>query len=464
MKVLISDPPQKEEHYDLSYPNLGILYVISNLRKHYPDIEIKYLEGQCDLKTHVDEVLNFKPDLYCISFAMWTSSLCYKTINEVKKHLGNVPILCGGAHPTSAYEEVLTQSEADYCCLGEGERAIVDIVEFIINGKPKLDEIPGIAFKKDGEIIVTKKRDLVKNLDDISMPAWDIVNFKKYSGMHIRKREPQTYISVSRGCPFDCNFCSNPVWKLNKPWVRVRSAENIADEVEYLYGKGIREIYLSADEFNVNEKWTLKVSDAIRELKHDDMYFQCNIRADIINEKIAKNFRKMNLWMAHIGIESGNQQTLEGIGKKISIEQIENACAVLKNEGIKIFGFVMLYHAWEKDGKLVYETPEQVDNTLKFCRKLLSKKLIDYMSWQVATPMRGSRLWDIAVRHNLLPGKFASTVWDQNMLLPNISKHDVKRSLRKGMILKNFYLIKNGNISIKHWSRALKNLKVIFGR
>jgi radical SAM superfamily enzyme YgiQ (UPF0313 family) len=102
------------------------------------------------------------------------------------------------------------------------------------------------------------------------------VDFAKYKGMHLKCAEPQTYIAVSRGCPFDCWFCSNPIWKESKPWVRLRGPRSIAQEVEQLYRRGIREVYLSADEFNVNCEWPVAVA---RELK------------------------KMNVWMVHIGVE-----------------------------------------------------------------------------------------------------------------------------------------------------------------
>ena len=194
----------------------------------------------------------------------------------MRERFPGMPILVGGAHPTAAWESVLRETAADLCVVGEGEAAFCDVVAHYAGcGKP-LDEIPGLAFRRDGAPFRTARRPPIPNLDSIPFPAWDLVDFAKYKGMHLKCAEPQTYIAVSRGCPFDRWFCSHPIWKESKPWVRLRRPWSIAQEVEQLYRRGIREVYLSADEFNVNCEWPVAVA---RELK------------------------KMNVWMVHIGVE-----------------------------------------------------------------------------------------------------------------------------------------------------------------
>ena len=297
---------------------------------------------------------------------------------------------------------MLSESPVDVCVVGEGEVTFCELMDHYRGPGPQLDEVPGLAFRRQGQPYRTEKRKLLTNLDEIPMPAWDLVDFRKYKGMHLRKADPQTYMVVSRGCPFDCWFCSNPVWKDNKPWVRLREPKAIADEIEYLYQRGIREVYLSADEFNVNHQWPLEVARAIQDLGHRDLWFQCNVRAVKVTEQMAGEFQKMNLWMVHIGIESGNQRTIDGLEKRIEIEQVVDACRLFRKFGIKVFGFVMLYHAWEENGELAFETPEDVERTLDLSSDLLRQKLLNYMSWQVATPYPGARLWGTARKFALL--------------------------------------------------------------
>jgi radical SAM superfamily enzyme YgiQ (UPF0313 family) len=465
MRILLADPPRKEQYYDLSYPNIGILYLISYLREHFQgELEVRYLEGQASLDDHLAAIAEFKPDIYGISFALWTARLAQRTINQVKERYPSLITICGGPQPTAAHEQVMADSAVDYCCLGEGEQTFLEFAQTVARGEQVPADVAGLARRgQGGEISLTPKRSFIKELDDIPLPAWDLVDFAKYPGMHIHQAIPQTHILVSRGCPFDCNFCANAVWKYNKPWVRLRSPANIALEVELLYQRGIREIYMTSDEFNVTEKWALEVCAALEKLGHQDLYFQCNIRADRVSPELARAFKRINLWMVHLGIESGNQRTLDGIGKHVTLEQVERACTHFQEAGLSIFGFVMLFHAWEEDGRLTWETPEDVDQTFRFCRRLLSKKLIDYMSWQVATPMPGSRLWQTARKHNLIPDKVIEDVWSQNMLLPGVCESQVKAKLRKGMLLKNFYLLKNGKINLRHVDRIGRNLRVLLG-
>jgi radical SAM superfamily enzyme YgiQ (UPF0313 family) len=331
MKIILADPPKREEKYDLSYPNIGILYLIGTLRQRFQqNIEVLYLQGNCDLEEHLKAVQEFNPNVYGISFATLVSNLAYRTINAIRNENPSLPIICGGAHPTAASEDVMKNSQVDICVLGEGEVAICDLVNYYMNENTKISDIKGIVYRNNGQLIKTEKRPFIRDLNSIPFPAWDTINFDHYLGMHLRKADPQTYVVVSRGCPFNCNFCSNPVWKYNKPWVRMRNAKDVSEEVKLLYGMGVREIYLNADEFNVSIEWAIEVCNEIQKLGYKDLYFQCNVRADKVTEELAKAFLRINLWLVHIGIESGNQKTLDGIGKHITLEQINTACRILK--------------------------------------------------------------------------------------------------------------------------------------
>jgi radical SAM superfamily enzyme YgiQ (UPF0313 family) len=467
MKVLLADPPQRERDYDAAYPNMGILYLIGNARRRFAgsDTSFEYLESQYDLAGHLDAIARIRPDLYGISYASFTSPLAHRTIAAVRERFPEIPIIAGGAHPTAAWDQVISETAVDVCVIGEGEEGFCEVVaHFAGQGKP-LEDISGIAFRREGVPYRTAKRPPIPNLDSIPIPAWDLVDFTKYKGMHLHRAQPQTYIAVSRGCPFDCGFCSNPIWKESKPWVRVRGAGSIAEEVEMLYQRGIREIYLSADEFNVNFGWPLQVAHALQELGHPDLFFQCNVRADKVNDELAEEFRKMNLWMVHIGVESGNQRTIDGLKKHIDLDQVVNACRIFQSHGVKVFGFFMLYHAWEEHGELTWESPAEVEETFRFARRLLGKGLINYMSWQVATPYPGSRLWKTALKFGLVADQHRfGDVREKAMSLPGVSEQDIRRSLRKGYIIKTWYALKSGNIGWNHVTRARQSLAVMLGQ
>jgi radical SAM superfamily enzyme YgiQ (UPF0313 family) len=274
--------------------------------------------------------------------------------------------------------------------------------------------------------------------------------------------QPNTTIITSRGCPFDCVFCANPVWKLSKPWLRLRSPANVCGEISLLYGMGIREISIRSDEFNPVLSWAVDFCREIQRLGLKDLFFQGNIRADKMTDELAREMKKSNFWMVQIGIESGNQRTLDGIGKRITLEQIVETCRLLKKYGIKVYGYIMIYHAWEEDGKFCYESPEDVDHTLNFVRKLKKEKLIDYMSFSTSTPMRGSRLFEIAKRHNMLKqGKEISDLSEFSMVFPNVSEKVMKRSRRKGLFLQLSLNLSSGRNNLADWPKNWHKVKTL---
>jgi radical SAM superfamily enzyme YgiQ (UPF0313 family) len=470
MKIILADLPKKERDYDLSYPSVALLYLIGYARKHFGEKhQFHYLEGHCTLNEHIETLRKIQPDIYGITITSPNTFLAYKTIRAVRDNFPGVKILCGGPHVTALPEHVFEHCPADICIRGEGEATFVELIKhFEGYGKP-LNEISGITYRNaDGKLAYNDKRELIRDLDSIPMPAWEFVkDFNRYSGMHFRKASPQSRILLSRGCPFDCNFCSNPVWKYNKPWVRLRSPSKIAEEVQRNYELGVREIYLEADEFNVSVDWAEQVCDSIAALGlKKDLFFHVNIRADNFTPRLAQKLAGINVWLAHLGIESGNQRTLDGIGKHIKLEQIIRACEYLKEAKVKIFGFLMLFHVWEdENGQLCWESPEDVKNTMSFTGKLLREGFIDYFSWQIATPLPGSRLFELAKRHNLLISQENYLfIRSMAMRLPGITEKDIMKAVRKGVLLKTYCALKNGNININEaWSRGKESVKNILG-
>jgi radical SAM superfamily enzyme YgiQ (UPF0313 family) len=206
--------------------------------------------------------------------------------------------------------------------------------------------------------------------------------------------------------------------------------------------------------------WALDFCREVRKLGLKDLFFQGNIRADKMTDELAAEMKKCNFWLVQLGIESGNQRTLDGIGKHITLEQILQTSRILKRHGIKVYGYIMIYHAWEEDGKFCYESPEDVDRTLAFVRKMKKEKLLDYMSFSTTTPMRGSALFDIAKRHNMLKqDKDVNDLSDFLMALPGVSEKAMKRSRRKGLLLQLWLNLFSGHNNLSDWSRNWHKLK-----
>ena len=468
MKVVLADPPALEWHYDNSYPNIGILYVLAYARQTVPDMTVHYLESGVDLRGHISYLESVRPDVYGISFSSKTFRLAQRTIGAVKDRFPNLLVVCGGSHATAMPEQVLRDTVADIIVIGEGEETFSDLLRA---SRSRMDfaDVQGIAFRKDGDVRRSTPRPLIHDLDSIPFPAWDLIDHRRYSGMHLKKQPVESSLVISRGCPFDCAFCSNPVWKQAKPWLRYRSYDNIMSEIKLLYGRGVREIYFASDEMNFSLTWANGLLDRIAALNLKDLWFQCNLRVDKMDESFVRRLREAGFWLVHIGMESGNPRVLDGLQKRITVDQIARGTCLLASAGIKVFGFMMLYNAWEEEGRFCFETSEEVDNSLRFCQSLFRKRHLHYMSWQFCTPMPGARLHGIAVRHGVLNGD-GPDVWSRfdehaiTMTLPGISQGAMQSRIRKGILMKDWYMLRSGNISLRHLWRAKENLGAILRR
>ena len=277
-----------------------------------------------------DEIERHRPRIYGISFAFLTQRVAYHTINELKRRFPEMLIVAGGPHPTSVPEMVMSESAADMVCIGEGELTLTDIVNEVIYGRDDFSQIPGLLLRTPEGTKRSGNPRAIENLDELPYMAWDRIDFSKFVGQHYCKSDRQSCIVISRGCPYKCTFCSLPVWRAAKPYVRMRTAEHIAGEVEWLYKLGVREIKIVSDEINVTLPWAKDVCRAIGELGHEDLFFQSNLRADKMDDELAHLFKRMNMWLVHLGVESANDRVLDGIEKKITVEQTERCLKFLK--------------------------------------------------------------------------------------------------------------------------------------
>ncbi|MDR0371988.1 MAG: B12-binding domain-containing radical SAM protein [Nitrososphaerota archaeon] len=454
LKVIFADPPFGRESKGEAVtesPNLGILYIIGYARERLPNVEFSYLEPFLSMDEHLQKIKEIKPDVYAISFTTPRRELSFETITKVKELGLQILIVAGGAHPTIDPQDILKNTAVDVCIQGEGEETTTELLQKIQVSHPITDIKGTVNRQKDNGV-----RSLLKDIN--FFPAWDIIDFENYD-VAVSKKKRMAYLLPIRGCPNYCTYCSNPVWKLEKPWIRQRSPENIAQEINYLYNRGIREIYLRSDTFNVDIKWCLRVCDEIKKLGLKGMTFQCNLRADKLDDELAQRLHDINVWLVHIGLESANDRVLRGIGKNAT--QADNVCTLelLKKHKIKVYGFLMLYNAWETNGKLEYETPEEVNNTLEFAKSCLRDNLIEYISWSITNPLIGSKLYDIARKYNIA---VHNVKIGNCMRLPGITEQQMVEHVKQGMILQLLNGIQKGMITKKSYKRAAqKAVKIL---
>lgn len=465
--IMLADPPSLDDDYDKAYPNLGILQLIAYTRQHTPltDDDIIFLDQFHSIEDHVRLVEEHRPMIYGLSFAFLTQRVAYKVINVLKRRFPEMLIIAGGPHPTSVPREVMERTLADVVCIGEGEMTLADIINEMIYGGRDFTRIPGLLLRTPDGPLDTGKPRAYENLDELPFMAWDRIEFSKYVGQHYSKSNKQTCIVISRGCPYKCTFCSLPVWRAAKPYVRMRSPANIAAEVEWLYRLGIREIKIVSDEINVTLPWAKEVCRAIGDLGHKDLFFQSNLRADKIDDELAYLFKRMNMWLVHLGVESANDRVLTGIEKKITVAQVEQCLKFLKKHDIHVLLFMMAFQLWEEEGELRHETTKEIRHSLWWVWKQFLLRRMDYMTWSIATPMPGAPLQEIVNRHGFRSSDQVLDNWNRNkdylgidLSSLGISERAKMFHLRAGIVSKAMFMLVSGNFD---WRRHAYRIGIL---
>jgi len=461
--ILLNAPPMIELGITGQiYPPLGILYLAAYVRESLKDLEIKILDGYKEKRRAlIKNIIEFNPDVLGISFTTQAATGAYKIINEIKERKKGIKVIIGGPHPTIMPEECLLKSKTDLVVIGEGEITFLEILRGMERGG-EVDSIIGTVVLKDGKIKRNPLRPLIRDLDSIPFPARDLIDIKKYPGYMYKKRRYDTDIISSRGCPFNCVYCSNPIWKLQKPWYRLRSPKNVVDEIEHITKNyGIKEIFDQTDEFNGSKKWAKELCDEIIR-RGLDVSWKAQMRVDNVDEELAEKLKKSGFWLGLFGLESASDSTLEGIKKRQTINQVEKTLSLMKKYQVKCFGLFMAFNVWEKEGKLYSENKEDSLRTLEFAKKLLKERNISLFGWSMTTPYPGSKLYDIAVKHGLIKKEYIGhwEFFDSGanfvMKLPDVSEKDWLEVLNAGKKLQAKLLFTSGTFNFSALSLYFK--------
>ena len=311
-------------------PRLGIALIATILNKN--GFKVK---AYCEDFAAIDYNEVKDADLVGISSITSTSTRSYKLINEIKKINPDVPIIMGGAHPTFMPEEVI-ENGSDYAVRGEGERTILELID-AIEGKINFEDVKGLSFKKDGNFIHNEDRELIENLDELPYPDWSLLeNHEEINYMPIQ---------TSRGCPYNCKFCS--VIKVFGRKYRFRSVDSVIAEIKHLLkifeGTKAKRIFFYDDNFSANRKRVKSLLNKILDQKIKMPTWFSQDRLDIAeDEELVELMAKAGCMRIMAGIESINPKTLQEYNKGQKVEGIKEAISVLHKHGIGVHGMFVL--------------------------------------------------------------------------------------------------------------------------
>ncbi len=337
-------------------------------------------------------------DLVCISTITSTALRAYAIGDRVRQK--GIPVVMGGAHPSFLPDEAL--EHADYVVRGEGDYILPELIESFERGRPHLSSINGVSFRdRDGKSIHNPDGSFVKDLDNLPDPDFGLV---------YKWRDTNLYpVSTSRGCPFNCKFCS--VIQMFGRKYRFNSVEETLRALRYVTSVSKGTIFFVDDNFAANKERTKAIlRNTIQEGIHTK--WSAQVRTDVAKDsELLRLMADSGCDTVHIGFESVNPKTLEAYNKKQGLKEIVNCIHSVKDHGINIHGMFVLG-----------ADTDDVD-TIKKTADFAIKHGIDTVQFMMLTPLPGT--------------PFFFEMKDSNRLLhTDWSKYDAHHAVFRPVLMK----------------------------
>lgn len=422
MKILLLSPLIARTKVD---PPVGLCYLQSYLdSKGYTESKIFHTYKSYDeVKSFITE---YKPDVVGISCLTVHRGSSFKLAKLAKEINPNIKVVFGGCHSTFMWKQIMENFDfVDYIVIGEGEITFYELVRAIDKKLPTKD-IKGIVYKEDGKTIRTEDRPFIENLDDLPFPSWRDVDFNDFAipdpPMH-HFRERKASIVTSRGCVFNCGFCSTThFW--TRRW-RARSAKNVVDEIEWLVKEhNVRFFSVSDDIFALDIDRVIDICKGIIERKLDVKWY-AETRVDRMSKEMFEWMKKAGCFLVQFGVESGSDKMLNNINKGVTSKQVAYAIKCAKEAGLKTDMLLMVGN--------IGETDETVDETIK----LIDEVKPDVVVVSITQVFPSTRLYEIAKQQNFI----SDDHWLSDKTAPVYTyENDLKKLLSWRLkIIKSFY-------------------------
>jgi radical SAM superfamily enzyme YgiQ (UPF0313 family) len=371
MKKVALVYPGKNPSLAISEP-LNIGYIASYLEKN--DVKVKIID-QLAGQNVKKEIENYRPDLVGITGTTAVIPDAYDVADMCRKN--GILTVIGGVHASSLPKEAL--QHADIVVIGEGEKAMLDIVN-----------------KKIKSGIVSPP--YVKNIDEMPPPAWHLMQMEFY--LRTKDRIPATHLFYvpphtkvasllsSRGCPYRCTFCHNSC-RLSP--IRYHSAERVIMEIKYLMENyGMEALFFFDDNLLVNKKRIMRICELMIENKFD-LIWGCQGRVDNLDLEVMKKIKEAGCQQIGFGFESGSQKILDVLNKGTKVEQNMAAIRLCEKVGIIPWGTVMIGN------------PTETIDDIRATQQFIKESGIESIGVHITTPYPGTKLWEWCEERGLIP-------------------------------------------------------------
>ena len=387
-KVLLINPPYPFE--ESPTPPFGLMSLAAYLLENDIDVKIEDYIITPYSKERITRIIDeFSPDYIGatgVTMNIKKSLSILKDCSQVKE---DAVMVIGGPHATFDADSILLEHRyIDFVVRGEGETTFTELIKNSGNSRTFRD-IPGISFREGRTIINNSDRPFINDINILPFPARHLVQLSKYKAMGY----PLNMVT-SRGCPYNCIFCVGR--KMVGSKVRYFDVNRVVDEFEMLSGMGFSQINVVDDLFTANQERCVAICDEImhRGIRHKWNAFS---RVDTISKELLLKLKQAGCEALCFGIESGDQGILDKAKKKISIEKIRKAISLCNEIGVAPMASYIM--------GLPGETPETIENSLKFAKDLCSN-----YGFHILAPFPGTEVRERSEEFGI---KILTNDWDK---------------------------------------------------
>ncbi len=362
---------------------LGILSVGSVLKKNGYKVELINI-NETEIDSTVEYMISKNPEYIGLSVMTGTQTEHSAVMSKKIKEKSNIPVVWGGIHPSLLPEQCLSEEYIDYVIYGEGEETVIEFNRSLKN--KDFENIQGLGYKKNGEVIINPKRPLIDDLDQYRLD-FSLVDLEK-SIFKLDKYKRVIAYKTSRGCPFNCAFCYNKDFNENR-W-RTWSIDAVLEDIDFLKEKyNIDAIKFYDDNFFVKKDRALEILRKIKLPSHTE------VRIDTIDDELAKELKELKSFDLLIGMESGSDRILKMIHKNITIDKIIKAAETLSKYDLRA--------SYSTIVGLPTETKEEFDSTIKLMYQVYKIHPKAGFTLGAYLPYPGSEMYQFSIEQGFVP-------------------------------------------------------------
>ena len=415
MKILFIYPSN-----DPSYPlQLGALSAFLKKKKHQSRLLPLKINSVLEKEHFISlrkEIKNFEPDY--VGFSLYETAFPWikKLSTYIKKHFPKIKIIAGGYHATLVPEEVLSFPAIDIVCRGEGELPLSELFR-----NPNNTKIKNLWFKKGKKIIKNEVRPLMEDLDKLPFPDREMLDYQSHLNLE-KAGERTVKVMASRGCPYFCTYCSNKyfreIYSNKSKYLRLRSPENVVEEIKLLTSKYKFELVgFHDDNLTLNKVWLKKFATLYK--KEVNLPFYAATRVEYCTDEILETLKKAGCTLLLIGVESGDEKYRSSMMKRFMTNQaIIDAFHRAGKHGLLTWSFTMV--------GLPKETRLMLLKTLW----LNWRSKPDFVMSSIFYPLKGTELGNLCYENNWVNQKKKDTItsyaWDSILDHPTLSNTEIR--------------------------------------